>query len=226
MDEHMRPLRVIRCLPLSLAVVSLLAGVASGQYNRSHLRQHGATEKGAAIDEFAKQLASTDPDVRLQAVKSLGGSKDSKAVEYLMKALADSDVRVQAKAIQMLGDMRAVEATPVLVEYLFRQTTDANMDQPILVALGEIGDPRAAQPVMQFLQRNANVATRGTAIFALGEIGAPESLATLQHIAETDADPTLRRLATEAQRKVEGHQSGIHSQEELSGPLLKPQPTP
>jgi HEAT repeat protein len=171
-----------------------------------------------------KQLGSSDPDKRLEGVKSLGASKDPKATEYLIQAMGDADVRVQAKAVQMLGDMRANDATPVLVQYLFLRTTEPNMKQLILAALGKIGDPRAAQPLIEFLQRDLDRPTRGTAIFALGEIGAPESVEPLKRISQTESDPTLRRLANEAMSKVEAHQAVIKSQ--VKGPsetFLKPE---
>src|SRR5439155_10565931 len=131
-------------------------------------------------------------------VKSLSGSKDNKAIEYLIQATGDSDVRVQAKAISALGDLRANDATPVLIQYLSRRTVENNMKQLILAALGKIGDARAARPIMEFLQRDLDPATRGTAIFELGEIGAPESTDALSRIAQADEDQTVRRLANEA----------------------------
>lgn len=206
----------------------LMAGTAVGQYNRGRVGQYGNPgATGASIDDLAKQLASADADTRLQAVKSLAASKDSKAVGYLIKSLGDPDIRVQAKAVQTLGDLRATEATLVLLEYLLRRTTDAHLKQPILVSLGEIGDMRAAQPLIEFLHRDTDVTTRGTAVFALGEIGAPESVNTLQHIAETDEDQTVRRLASEAKRKVEGHHVVIDAPtKEPPNALLKPNASP
>jgi HEAT repeat protein len=217
----------IRQLPLALTLLLLLAGPAAAQYNPNRVGRHGNPGSSASIDDLAKQLASSDADTRLQAVKALGASKDNRAVEYLIKSLGDSDVRVQAKAVQSLGDLRATEATLVLVEYLLRRTTDAHLKQPILVSLGEIGDMRAAQPLIEFLQRDTDVTTRGTAVFALGEIGAPESAHTLQHIAETDADETVRRLASEAARKVEGHRAVNDDQtNEQPGAPFKPRASP
>lgn len=218
----------IRQLPRSLTFLMFLVGSAAGQYNPNHIGQHGNPgARGASIDDLAKQLASSDADIRLRAVKALGASKDNKAVEYLIKSLGDPDTRVQAKAVQMLGDLRATEATLVLVEYLLRRTTDAHLKQPILVSLGEIGDLRAAQPLIEFLQRDTDVTTRGTAVFALGEIGAPESATTLQHIAETDGDETVRRLASEAKRKVEGHHAAIGSPpNDPPGAPFKPHASP
>ena len=134
---------------------------------------------------------------------------------------------MQAKAIAALGDMRATDATPVLIQYLSRRTVDNNMKQLILASLGKIGDARAARPIMEFLQRDLDPATRGTAIFALGDIGAPESTDTLSQMAQTDEDPTVRRLANEALAKVQHHQAAM--QKEVKGPsqtFLEPKEPP
>lgn len=208
-----------------LAALVLFTGAAVAQINSNQMRQRYEKQtKGTSVDDFVKNLASNDPDKRLQGVKSLGASKDPKAIEYLVQAVGDADVRVQVKAIQMLGDLRANDATPVLVQYLFLRTTDANMKQMILAALGKIGDTRAAQPLIEFLHRDLDRATRGTAIFALGEIGASESVEPLEHIAQAESDPIVRRLANEAKSKVEAHQAVIKSQ--VKGPsetFLKPE---
>jgi HEAT repeat protein len=215
-------------LLLTLGLVLPFVGKASAQISSNQMRQrYDKNTKGASIDDFVKRLRSDDPAVRLEAVKSLGASKDNKAVEYLMQAMGDSDVRVQVKAIEMLGDMRATDATPVLVQYLFLRTTDGNMKQLILASLGKIGDTRAARPLMEFLQRDLDPATRGTAIFALGEIGSLESVDTLTNIAQADKDQTVRRLASEAKGKVEQHQAVIKNQ--VKGPsenFLEPKGPP
>ena len=194
-----------------------LAGTAAGQISSKQVRQrYDKNTKGASIDDYVKNLASDDPGKRLEAVKSLGASKDNKAVEYLIQAMGDADMRVQVKAIAMLGDMRATDATPVLVQSLFLRTTDANMKQLILASLGKIGDQRAAQPIIEFLHRDLDPAARGTAIFALGEIGAPEAVDALKQISQADQDQTVRRLASEAVGKVEQHQAVMRK--EAKGP--------
>ncbi len=216
-NETVRRRPVVRGLATGVAVWLLLSGVAAAQISSNQMRQrYEKNTKGTSIDDFVKKLGSDDPLKRLEAVKSLGASKDDKAIEYLIQALGDSDVRVQAKAIQMLGDIRATDATPVLVQYLFLRTTDTNMKQSILASLGKIGDTRAAQPVMEFLHRDLDPATRGTAIFALGEIGAAESMEALDQIAKTDQDAIVRRLATEAKGKVQVHQAVMKNQ--VKGP--------
>lgn len=197
---------------VSPVLVVLFAGGVWAQHSGHQMtEQPQKSTKGASIDDSVQKLQSSDPVERLEAVKSLGASKDSKAIQYLIQAVGDTDVRVQAKAIQMLGDSRADDATPVLVQYLLLRTTEARMKQLILASLGKIGDIRAAQPLIEFLHRDLDVAARGTAIFALGEIGAPESVDELEHIAQTDEDPTVRRLANEAKTKVETRHAAVSS---------------
>ncbi len=223
-----RDRRRLRSL-LSLVCGALgLALPAHAQISSNQVRQrYDKSTKGTSIDDYVHNLASDDPAKRLEAVKSLGASKDNKAVEYLIQALGDADVRVQAKAIAMLGDMRASDATPVLVQYLFLRTTDPNMKQLILASLGKIGDARAARSIVEYLHRDLDPATRGTAIFALGEIGAPEAVETLSQIAAADQDQTVRRLASEAVAKVEQHQAVM--KKEVKGPsetFLEPKGPP
>jgi HEAT repeat protein len=209
-----------RSLPLSLLLfllLLLLVRPAVAQVSGQQMRErYDKTTKGTSIDDFVKKLNSDDPEKRLEGVKSLRDSKDAKAIEYLIQATGDSDIRVQAKAIAALGDLRATDATPVLIQYLSRTTVENNMKQLILASLGKIGDTRAARPITEFLQRDLDPATRGTAIFALGEIGAPESTETLSKLAQGDEDPTVRRLANEALAKVQYHQAAL--QKEVKGP--------
>lgn len=176
-----------------------IGGFGPSAQDRYNKRQKGSI---ASIDEYVRRLESGDADERLEAVKSLGESKDEKAVEYLVQAVGDQDVRIRAKAIDMLGHMRATEATPVLIQYLFLRTTDPQMKSLILAALGKIGDERASKPIIEFLQRDLDSHTRGTAIFALGEIGSTESEELLGTVVQSNEDRNIRRLANEALAKV------------------------
>src|SRR6266404_3736268 len=191
-----------------LASLVLLASGVQAQIIGDESRQRFQKQtKGVSIDDFVKKLASDEPETRLQAVRSLGESKDAKATDYLLQAVGDPDIRVKAKAIDMLGHMRATEATPVLIQYLFLRTTDPQMKTLILAALGKIGDARAARPIVEFLQRDLDNSTRGTAIFALGEIGSSEAEEALKQVLQNEQDGTLRRLANESLAKVHQRQA-------------------
>src|SRR5262245_14199272 len=64
-------------------------------------------KKGANIQEWVRRLKNDRPETRLEAVKSLGDSKDPKAIEHLMNATAVVDIRVKVKAIHYLVNLKA-----------------------------------------------------------------------------------------------------------------------
>lgn len=202
---------------LTIGALAILCwgGVAQAQFTNRHLPQRNKAQSGS-IDEWVRKLNNADPDQRLEAVRQLAASRDRKAVEYLIQSLGDSDLRVRVKAVEALGELRASEATQVLVQQLFLRSSEAAMKQRILAALGKIGDARAVRPIVEFLQLDLDPATRGTAIYALGDIGSDECLDTLQKIAASDQDPTIRRIANEAAAKVQHYQAV--KQREAKGP--------
>lgn len=189
-----------------VALCALCAGVSQAQMNPGSVRErYDKQTKGSSLDEYVTKLGSDDPQERLEGVKSLGEAKDKKATQYLIQAVGDPDERVQVKAIETLGELRASDATSVLVQHLFIRTTRPEMKRLILASLGKIGDPSAAKPIVEFLQRDLDDATRGTAIYALGDIGSTDASATLEQLSKNDPNPTLRRLSREALSKVQIH---------------------
>ena len=155
-------------------------------------------EKGANITEWVRRLQNDRPETRLDAVRSLGDSKDPKAIEHIMSATADVDIRVKVKAIEYLGNLRATDATPVLVQQLFLRDVVLGVKRKILVALGKIGDPRGAEPIMEFLKHQLDDQTKSVALFALRDVGNDSNLAFLDTLSERDPSPPLRQLAADA----------------------------
>jgi HEAT repeat protein len=171
----------------------------SGDRARDRLSKQ---KKGTNIQEWVRRLKNDNPDTRLEAVKSLGNSKDPKAIEPLVQATADADIRVKVKAIDYLGTLKATDATPVLIQQLFLREVGSGIKQKVLVALGKIGDPRGAGPVIEFLKRNLDPQTKGTAIFALREVGNDSALPFLDNLSRAEQSPPLRRLAAEAAENI------------------------
>lgn len=167
----------------------------SGDRVRDRLNRQ---KKGANIREWVRRLRNDRPETRLEAVKSLGDSKDPKAIEHLLNATADIDIRVKIKAIEYLGNLRATDATPVLVQQLFLREAGMGVKQKVLIALGKIGDPRGAQPIMEFLKRDLDPPTKGTALFALREVGTDSVLPFLDNLSRNEPSPPLRQLASQA----------------------------
>lgn len=214
---------------LTLAVIAALclaAAPAGAQGIASPARQrYERATRGSNVSDFARKLRSDDPLERLEGVRSLSQSGDEAAIEYLVQALGDPDHRVQCKAIDGLAALRATAATPVLIQQLFLRTTPLPAKRRILAALGKIGDPSSARAIVEFLERELDTDTRGTAIFALGEIGSDVALSSLEKIAADDSDPVLRRLASEAIEKIHRHQAALAAQApEPQETFLRPEP--
>jgi HEAT repeat protein len=129
--------------------------------------------------------------LRKAAVESLGNIRDDRAVEPLINTLKDheQDVRqAAAEALGKLGDTRAVEplidtlkednqgmhdavvaalvkiGSPAVV-VLISRLKDGVEPQVMAEALGKIGDPRAVQPLLDYLDIE-----RKTAAYALVNI--------------------------------------------------------
>lgn len=155
-------------------------------------------KKGANITEWVRRLNNDRPETRLEAVKSLGNSKDPEAIEYLVNATADIDIRVKVKAIEYLGSLRATDATPILAQQLFLRSTHRGVQKKVLIALGKIGDPRGAEPIIEFLRRDLEEHTQGIALYALRDVGNEQALVFLDNYAEAASSPPIKKLATRA----------------------------
>lgn len=176
---------------------------AAAQVNPYRVQQrYNEAKKGKSIDEWTKKLNDSDPTERLEAVRSLGESGQPDAIEYLIQATGDPDDAVKIKAIDYLGKLRATDATQVLVQKLFLRDTEPPVKQRILVALGRMGDSKAAAPIAEFLSRDNDPAMCGTAVFALGEIGDGTTIGKLEALQQRTSDPHLDQLAAEAVQKI------------------------
>ena len=192
-----------RIIVLVAVGIACLAGSATAQVNPYRVQQrYNEAKKGKSIDEWTRRLRDDDPAVRLEAVKSLTDSGQPEAIEYLVEATGDPDEAVKCKAIDSLGKLRATQATQVLVQKLFMRDVQPQVKHRILVALGRMGDPKAAQPIAEFLAHSTDPAMSGTAIFALGEIGDATVVPRLEEIQRSSADPHMSRLAGEALAKI------------------------
>ena len=192
-------------LALSFASASAWAQGSLGQDGgpRPSIRdRYRAPQQTQKLDENVRKLKSDDPDTRLEGIRGLGEVNDPKAIEYLVAAASDPDMRIRVKAIDTLGQIRAKEATPLLVQQLFMRDIDLGTKRRILACLGKIGDPRATEPIVDFLARDIDPAVRGNAIFALGDIGDRAALPALENLARDGHDEVLRRVAEEAIRKI------------------------
>lgn len=190
----------------------------------SNVRQrYDKARKGSSITEFIDRLKEeNDPEMRLEAVKSLGESGDEKAIDHLMQAANDKDPRIQAKAVEYLGSIRATSATLFLIQKLFVTGTPAPLRHRILYALGRIGDSKASRPILEFIERDVSPDVRGTGIYAIGEIGDRTIKEDLKRLREVEPDPRLQRLIDEALQKIAFRQPAPDAERRAFNPFPSP----
>ncbi len=113
----------------------------------------------AAVPALLEALNDNDHNVRANAARALGVSKDAKAVEPLIKLLGDKNEQVQVSAIRALaaiGDKRALDP---LAELLKQETTSSlngrlnqNLTQEISTSLGAFNDERTLPVLLNLRQ--------------------------------------------------------------------------
>lgn len=112
-------------------------------------------------------------EVAMFAVQILSRIKDPSTVQALLPLLEHPDTNIAQAAVEALGAVRAREAVPGLIRLL---DADLWLQFAAVAALGEIGDARAVQPLLDSLQ---NEMLAEPAVEALGRIGAAEALPSL-----------------------------------------------
>jgi HEAT repeat protein len=155
-------------------------------------------------------LSDADPRVRVEALRKLRNVSDPQGDFLLIRSMTDPDTRVRVKAIDILGGRATKEAVPTMCQYLFLRSTEPVVKMHIAAALGRIGDPRGAKPLIQYLYEASDERGRGTAVFALGELSDRSATEVLTTAATEDPSPTVRRLAQEAIQKIDGEIPTIH----------------
>lgn len=133
-----------------------------------------ARARPSTPDAVVRDLSSTDHRARIDAaqhaaavVAESGDGVRGRIVEALAEALSDPDPRVRAPVALALADLRAHEALPALLV-----AADDDVDlvrQFALLALGEIGDPRARERIRRAL-RDPRPEVRYQAIVAFPRI--------------------------------------------------------
>ncbi len=184
-------------------VVAALQMLEGDPLGAEHLREFLALEEG------------DDPGgtLRRSALISLAVAQDPAALEPALALAEDPDRGVRREAVMLLSVLEGPEVDAALVAALGDHEFEVRANAAI--ALAERGDGRAAPVLLTMLdpatveaereahperfrgaERARNV--RVAAIGALGMLGRPEDLAALEQVVESDADPEVRRAASEA----------------------------
>ena len=153
------------------------------------LGQLGARFPGA-VKALRPLLRSADDEVRAQAAKLLGDTRDAASADALVAALADPSSRVRFFAAQSLGKLKHAAATPALLAAVrANQDTDAYLRHALVMGLAGCATPAQLAATVSDESR----AVRLAAVLALRRLAAAEVAAFL-----ADADPLIIREAAEA----------------------------
>lgn len=137
--------------------------------------------------------------VRVYTAVTLGKQKAPGSFEILIDMLGDIDSAVRAEAAGSLGSLGEKRGFEYL-EATYQQEADWLVRYSIVVALGQLKDPRSFDILCNALKSTAELA-RNAAISALGEIGDPRALEQLFPFI-SDSSPEVRRRVAQALGKL------------------------
>lgn len=140
------------------------------------------------------QVLESDPETNLKraVIVALGESGDARAVQPLLRLVKDREGFWLSEAASALANLRAVRAVETFVANL--KDWDSGWRKASADALGKIGDPLAVGPLTQLLGDRVS-AVRASAAKALGAIADPSALPSLERLAETEREESVREQA-------------------------------
>ncbi len=153
-----------------------------------------------AVPHLVSLSRGDNMEVAMFAVQILSRIKDPTSAQSLLPLLEHSDSNISQAAIEALGALKAREAVPGLIRLL---DADLWLQFAAVAALGEIGDPRAVQPLLDAIP---NEMLAEPAVDALGRIGEPEALPRLlAHLADHERLPLRDQLLKACAAILEQH---------------------
>jgi len=139
-----------------------------------------------AVPHLVAMLSRPDPELVMFALQSLSRIGCASAGPAILPLLNHPDPNVAQAAIEAAGRLRVREATAPLCRLL---EGDLWLQLAAVVALGEIGDPEAVDPLLAFIPDSV---LAEPAVQALRLIAAPESLEPLLRLLPVVRERPLR----------------------------------
>jgi HEAT repeat protein len=209
---------VLGHLGMNIAVRPLLAAMTDDRpmIRYTIITSLGQIKDKQATVEMVRYLKDPDPYVRMYTAKALGHLGDMRATPGLLVALADSQDFVRREAAAALGEIGDWRATQPLIALINdplagisairalgqigdRQAVDGlvkalsmkdNLAATAATSLGQLGDPRAAPHLGQYLETHLE---SKAAADALVSIRHPDAVAELAKVASTHKSIVARR---------------------------------
>lgn len=165
-------------------------------------------ERSQAFALVQPIITDSNTRVRYAAISQmdrLGQEDRQKALELLRdRLLNDPEADVQAAAADALAALKLTEAYEDL-QALYHRTCEWLVQFSIIAALGELGDPRSFELLVEALNSDNNL-IKTAAIGSLGELGDPRALPLLApHV--NDPDWQVRSRLVQALSRLGGEQA-------------------
>jgi len=140
-----------------------------------------------AVTSLRRLVRAEDPGIRSRAAVSLGRLRDQAAVPALIDALwVAPNLYEREEAVRWLGRLRDPSALDALINVL----PEPHTRHLVVIALGEVGDPRSFVPLSQVLESDRNTHVRDGVVRGMSMLGDPRALPVVLPLVA--ADPALR----------------------------------
>ncbi|MBM2834222.1 MAG: glpQ 1 [Candidatus Brocadiaceae bacterium] len=144
-----------------------------------------------------KLLKNKHPQVKQNAVWTLGFCGYESTAAYLHSLLNDKNVEVRRETVLALKRLGATQSVPILIETL-RTEKDSWVKYDIARALGMPGNQSAVYALINALMKEKNWYVKSACIEALGRIGSDKAMSILFNILITDAGEDAAWARTKA----------------------------
>ena len=144
-----------------------------------------------------KLLKNKHPQVKQNAVWTLGFCGDESTAAYLHSLLNDKNVEVRRETVLALKRLGATQSAPILVETL-RTEKDPEVKYDIARTLGMPRNQSAVYALINALMKEKNWYVKSACIEALGRIGSDKAMSILFNILITDAGEDAAWARTKA----------------------------
>ena len=152
------------------------------------------------IEQIILQLKEKTASInyRISACKIFKNLKAKEAKDILIELLNDSDDGVRYNAIIALGNIDDFNDVKPLIRKLKQKRTDPILKSELIFVLGNIGDDKAIDSLINILRNDTDKFVRHHAARALGKIGNQRAIPALTEIANREKNTRLYYLSLNA----------------------------
>jgi len=148
-----------------------------------------------AVPALISALSSDKPSTRKLAAQALGETGSKEAVPALIRLVTTDLSGARGEAIEALGKLGDTSAVDAILSAM--TTGSAGVKRKSISALVLLHDPRIQDALIRALA-DKDSESRQAAADGLGDIGDERAVASLEKVADNDADPEVRKAAVSA----------------------------